>query len=242
MKKLAIINYKGGNTASVLNAVNFVNQYGLNNIVKKGSYDIIISDNADIINDCEAIILPGVGSFGDCINDLKSLKINGRISDILHQQVIIRKKKFFGICVGMQILAEKGYEDGINQGLSWIDGEIVKIDKENQYNKNNGQNIDKKNLMISPKEKLRIPQMGWNNVYITKNHHLLSNINDGEHFYFANSYKLISKNDKIIYGYAIYGDTVNSIIIKDNIFATQFHPEKSGKAGLQIIANFLDWQ
>lgn len=237
MKKLAIINYKGGNTASVFNAVNFANQYGLNNVIKKGSYDIIISDNANIINDCEAIILPGVGSFGDCINDLKSPKIDGKISDILHQQVIIKKKKFFGICVGMQILAEKGYEDGINQGLSWIDGEIVKIDE--GYNK---QNIDKNSSPPSLQEKLKIPQMGWNNVYITKKHHLLNNINDGEHFYFANSYKLISKNDKIIYGYAIYGDTINSIIIQDNIFATQFHPEKSGKAGLQIITNFLDWQ
>ena len=206
--KVVLIDYEAGNIASVFNAVS---------AVKKSNHEIIISKNKADLKTADSIILPGVGSFGTCINNLKESGIFAE----LEEQVINQKKPFFGICVGMQILASIGYEDGINQGFNWLNGEIRKINDTNL--------------------KIKTPQMGWNNVCIKENKHpLLANINNEEHFYFANSYHFIGEENAVL-GYCEYGVKIASIIAKNNIFATQFHPEKSGIAGLKIIENFLNW-
>ncbi|MDX2082644.1 MAG: imidazole glycerol phosphate synthase subunit HisH [Rickettsiales bacterium] len=208
--KTVIINYGSGNIESVFNAANSV---------KNPNHEIIISNDCSIIKSATSLILPGVGSFADCMSGLKS--ISGLVEE-LRKQVIVEKKPFLGICVGMQVLASIGFEDGEHQGLNFISGKVEKI---------------------ITAENLKVPHMGWNEIIIKPNkHQVLQQIKNGEHFYFANSYHFKSQNENNELAHFEYGAKFCAIIAKENIFAVQFHPEKSGEAGLKLLKNFLDWR
>lgn len=184
----------------------------------KGDEEIVISNKISDIKSASHLLLPGVSSFGESMRGLKA--IDGLLSEI-QNQVLNEKKPFLGICAGMQVLAKFGDEDGRYEGLGFIDGHVEKI-----------KSVD-----------LKVPHMGWNNVIVKSNEHpLLSGIKTGEHFYFANSYHFICEDEDNSLAHVEYGGTVNCILAKENIFAAQFHPEKSGEAGLRLLQNFLNWR
>lgn len=163
------------------------------------------------------IVLPGVGAFGDCMKGL--MAISGMIES-MEEQVLHQRKPFLGICVGMQLLAEEGHEHGIHKGLGWIKGAVVPIE------------------VTDPM--IKVPHMGWNNLSITKaSHPLLAGIKPDEHAYFVHSYYMAVKEQDVVLATTHHGIEITAIISKNNIMATQFHPEKSQHTGQMIIANFL---
>ena len=206
--KAVIIDYGSGNLHSAKKA--FVK--AMSDVGAQGS--VLVSANPKDLDTATHIILPGVGAFGDCIAGLKA--VNGMIEN-LEEQVFKNKKPFLGICVGMQMLAEKGFEDGEHKGLGWIKGNVVKI---------------------APKAGLRIPQMGWNNLKFGKKSKLLNGIKENSDVYFVHSYYMKTDNDNIS-ATTDYGDEITALVEKDNIYGVQFHPEKSQQTGLKIISNFL---
>lgn len=206
--KTIIIDYGSGNVESVANAL----------ALAKNDGEILISNNLSEIKSATHLILPGVGAFGDCMEGLK--EIEGLLSE-LRKQVLTEKKPLLGICVGMQVLASFGYENGEHQGLGFINGKVEKISGEN----------------------LKIPHMGWNNITVKPNKHaVLTDIKEGEHFYFANSFHFICQNENNVLAQVEYGEKLTAIVAKENIFGVQFHPEKSGEAGLKLLKNFLNWR
>lgn len=209
--KLVIIDYGAGNIKSVQNA--------LEKIIKENqiNIEITISKNLNDIKSANYFILPGVGAFGDCMVSLK--EIDGLLPE-LRNQILNYKKPFLGICVGMQVLATIGFENGEYQGLGYINGKVEKI-----------------------QTKQRIPQMGWNNLQIkSPNHHILKDIKLPCDVYFANSFHFIAQNENNVIAYVDYGAKINAIIVKENIVGLQFHPEKSGENGLQFLKNFITWR
>lgn len=194
--------------------------YGMGNIMSVFNAFTKINCNVNIIKEpCELekadkIVLPGVGAFNNAMNRLES---EGWIEP-LNQHVLDYKKPFLGICLGMQLLATKGYEHGITNGLGWINGEVRKL-------KSNDDNF-------------RLPHVGWNNVKINKSTGLYKDLKNNLDFYFVNSYAFFPDNDKVVSGVTDYhGEFVASVEL-ENIYATQFHPEKSQKAGFEILRNF----
>ena len=210
-----IIDYGSGNIKSVYNSVKkTLNDYNM-------SIEVKVSDNLLEIKNAFKIILPGVGSFNQCMDRINKTK---DLVGTLNDQIITKKKPFLGICVGMQILADYGYENIKTKGLSWINGEV----KSMKNFTDNSQN-------------LKIPHMGWNNLSVnSKTINLLHNINDEDQFYFVHSYFFDVKNKKNIICNTKYGIDIPAIINEDNIFGFQFHPEKSGKSGLEILYNWLE--
>lgn len=200
-KRIVIIDYRMGNVASVEKAFR---KFGVKTSISRQIKEI---ERADFL------VLPGVGAFGDGMNNLKSLDL----IEILNRKVLEDKTPFLGICLGMQLLAQEGQEFGTNNGLGWIKGMAVKLETKN----------------------LRLPHVGWNEIQPTKNGGLLRDLPD-KNFYFVHSYHLKTDESKIITSYCRYGEKFASSIQKGNIFATQFHPEKSQTAGLKIIGNFLN--
>jgi len=179
--------------------------------------EVIISKNLNDIKSANYFVLPGVGAFGDCMAGLKS--IDGLLPE-LRNQILNYKKPFLGICVGMQVLGTIGFENGEHQGLGYINGRVEKI--------------------IT---KYRIPQMGWNDLKVkTTNHHILKDIKLPCDVYFANTYHFVAQNDNNVIAFVDYGVKINSIVVKENIVGLQFHPEKSGEAGLQFLKNFITWR
>lgn len=207
--RITIIDYGAGNIQSVQNAVKEV---------ANSSANITISSKVADLKSANYFILPGVGSFGDCMAGLKA--IDGLLIE-LRTQLLNLKKPFLGICVGMQVLATIGYENGEHQGLGIINGKVEKISTDN----------------------LTIPHMGWNEVNVENNKHpLLRNFNGGDHFYFANSYHFSCQNKNNILASYSYGKSYPAVIAKENIAGIQFHPEKSGENGLKFLQNFLNWR
>ncbi len=182
---------------------------------EKVSKNVVVTSNPADIKKATHIVLPGVGAFSDCMAGLK--KLSGMI-DTMKEEVLAKNKPFLGICVGMQLLAEKGYEDGVHDGLGWIKGEVRIINPEDK--------------------KLKVPHMGWNNIKIN-NSKLFKDIKDGEHLYFVHSYQVICSDNKDIAATVEYGGEITAAVTKNNIMGVQFHPEKSQDAGLKIIGNFL---
>lgn len=218
---IAIIDYGSGNLRSAAKAFAHV-------VAAEGlSARVIITNRADDVAAADRIVLPGQGAFGDCINGLRA--VPGMI-DALGDAVLNKGRPFFGICVGMQLLATRGLEHGVHEGLGWIPGDVVKMTPSDAH--------------------LKIPHMGWNNVRCTaagKNHPVLQSITNnsdpaGPHFYFVHSFMVESKNPDMMLACADYGGPVNAIIGRDNIIGTQFHPEKSQDAGLALIGGFLHWK
>ena len=206
--KTALIDYGSGNLQSAYKALELAGNY------RKKNKIFITSKSKDLL-DADKIVLPGVGTFSDCMNGLKSLP--GMI-DILNEIVLQRKKPFLGICVGMQLLAIEGKEKGNHKGLGWIKGKVVKI---------------KKN------KKIKIPHMGWNTVKIISKHPILKRKKFES--YFVHSYNFICRNKKDILATSYYQQRITAIVGKENIIGTQFHPEKSQKIGLEILKNFISW-
>ena len=208
-----IIDYGSGNIKSVYNSVKKTLHY-----FNKFS-EVKVSNNLSEIEKADKIILPGVGSFDQCMNRIR--KINDLV-ETLNYHIITIKKPFLGICVGMQILADYGYENRKTKGLSWINGNVKSL----------------KNF-IDHSQNLKIPHMGWNNLIINRENNLLKNITFDDQFYFVHSYFFDIKNNKNIICNTEYGMNIPAIVNKDNIFGFQFHPEKSGKSGLKILYNWL---
>ncbi|MFT6077531.1 MAG: glutamine amidotransferase [Myxococcota bacterium] len=207
--KIVVIDYGSGNLQSVANALE---------LIANSDTEIIISDNPAELKSATHIILPGVGAFGNCISSLK--EIDGMIEE-LKVQVLENRKPFLGICVGMQLLADFGFEYGKNSGLGFVAGNVVEIDSQN--------------------ESLKIPHIGWNNISIHKPHPILEGIKDGEHFYFVHSFYFESDDQNDVIATVEYGSKLTAIIAKDNIVATQFHPEKSSNFGLKLLNNFINF-
>jgi glutamine amidotransferase len=165
----------------------------------------------------ERIVLPGVGAFGDCIVNLSERGFIEAISDAVLRQ----GKPILGICLGMQVMARKGFEGGDYTGLGWFAGDVVRLEPEDIL--------------------LRVPHVGWNQVYYRQDSPLFKNLPVSPDFYFTHSYYLKCDEDSDIDATCDYGMKVTAAVRKDNIFATQFHPEKSQDYGLRILENFLKW-
>ena len=207
--KIAIINYGYGNLHSVNQAFKKANNdFNLN-------AEIEVTNNPNEINKADKIVLPGVGSFTDCINAIRS--IDG-IYESLQEQVINKKKYFMGICVGMQLLADIGYENEKNDGFGWVSGTVEKMKVPLDF---------------------KIPHMGWNTIQF-KNNDLFKDIDENSDFYFVHSYEFKTVDENIL-ATTNYASKVTAAIKKDNIFGTQFHPEKSHKNGQKLIKNFINW-
>ena len=208
--KIAIIDYETGNLKSVSKALELAS----NNVLKKSNIEII--NSAKDLNNFDKVVLPGQGSFKQCFQSLNS--IHG-ILDGLTDFVIVKKKPILGICVGMQLFANFGDEDGGSDGLGWIEGKVKKISL--------------KDLS------LKLPHMGWNNIKISSHSKLLSGVNNDSHFYFVHSYSYEVDEKKYVSATTNYSIEIASAIEKENIFGTQFHPEKSQANGIKILENFV---
>ncbi len=201
--KVCIIDYGVGNLASVQNAFALL------------GVEADISSRAEDIKIAETLVLPGVGSFEA---GMEGLKRSGLI-EVIKEEVLNKRKKILGICLGMQLFATKGFENGEYDGLGLIDGEVVKIDDENGS--------------------LRLPHIGWNDVTVVNDLGLGKGFLETPIFYFVHSYHFVPKDRNIIVGECKYGNNLVAIVQRDNIFGAQFHPEKSHKDGLRVLSNFL---
>jgi glutamine amidotransferase len=183
---------------------------------------ILVTNDPDEVRRADRIVLPGVGAFADCMAGL--LAVPG-MRQTLEERVIAGGVPFLGICVGMQLMASDGREKGVHAGLGWIEGSVVPLEPTDVT--------------------LKVPHMGWNTLTIEKPHALFAGIPDGDaglHAYFVHSYHMATRNRDSLAATADYGMTVTAAVGRDNIFGTQFHPEKSQKLGLALIANFLKWR
>ena len=210
---IAVIDYGSGNLKSAAKAL----EAAANNINLDSK--IIVTSDPKIIKECKKIILPGQGSFRDCYLGIK--KIAG-LEDALNEFVLVKKRPIFGICVGMQLFGDIGYETQETRGFGWINGEVRKIN-----------NINKT---------LKLPHMGWNQIELKKDFVLFSNLKNKSHMYFVHSYEFLTKEKDCIVATTNYGNSITVAVAKENIFGTQFHPEKSQKNGLIILENFLKWE
>ena len=210
---IAIIDYGSGNLRSAAKALEVANKS------VNANSKIVITSDPEVIKKANKIILPGQGSFRECYLGIK--KINGLV-DTLNNFVLVQKKPIFGICVGMQLFAKIGYESEETKGFGWIDGVVKKIN-----------NINKT---------LKLPHMGWNQIEFKKDFLLFSGIENKSHMYFVHSYEFLTKQKDCIVATTNYGNSIIVSVAKDNIFGTQFHPEKSQKNGLKLLENFLKWK
>lgn len=197
--------------------------YGMGNTlsVKKAfeflGSEVLVSNKAADIKKASHLVLPGVGAFGQGMKNLKRLNL----PVILKRETIIGKKPFLGICLGLQLLAKNSEEFGFHRGLGWLDASVKKFDFK--------------------KDKLKIPHVGWNNIKIKKRHFLFKGLKQNPEFYFTHSYHLICRRKENIKAVCHYGIEFTAAVGRENIFAVQFHPEKSQNAGLKIFKNFLNW-
>ena len=216
---LAIIDYGSGNLRSVENA--FKNSVKENKL----KFKIQVTNKLDLISKADHLVLPGVGSFPDCKKGLED--IEGLI-ELLRSEVINKRKKFLGICVGMQLMVDFSLEKQRTVGLCWLDGYFKKI---------------KTKGLDYLGRKYKIPHMGWNNLQIEyDNHPVLENISESEQFYFVHSYALECKKTEQIIANTNYSQKIPAIIGKENYIGVQFHPEKSGNSGQKFIYNWLKWR
>jgi|TARA_B110000211_G_C13932221_1_gene487678 glutamine amidotransferase len=207
---VTVIDYGSGNLRSAAKALEKANKD--NNL----KYNIQISSDPKLINKSDKIVLPGQGSFKDCKEGLS--KITGLIEE-LNEYVLVKKKLIFGICVGMQLFATYGLEEKKTDGFNWIKGKVKKI-----------------NIKDS---KFKLPHMGWNEIELVGSNKYFSGIKDLDHMYFIHSYEFEPEEAQTIKAYASYNKKIVVAIEKNNIFGTQFHPEKSQDSGLKILGNFL---
>ena len=205
---VTIVDYKSGNISSVINSFKEVAQ---------DKVKIEVTSDVSKIKSSDKIVLPGQGSFKGCVDALKS--INGLV-DSLNDFVMINKKPLLGICVGLQMFADVGYEETETKGLGWISGKVSKINNQNG--------------------KFKLPHIGWNEINIMKDSKILKDIKDKSHMYFVHSYEFVPNDKNAILATTNYSSNHVCAVEIENIFGTQFHPEKSDKIGLKIINNFIN--
>tara|TARA_B100001027_G_scaffold89148_1_gene61119 strand:+ start:213 stop:839 length:627 start_codon:yes stop_codon:yes gene_type:complete len=205
---VTIVDYKSGNIRSVINSFKEIAQNKVN---------IEVTSDLDKIKSSDKLVLPGQGSFKSCVDALK--KING-LTYTLNEFAIKDKKPLLGICVGLQMFADIGYEETETKGLGWISGKVSKINNQNG--------------------KYKLPHIGWNQVNILKESIIYKNIKNNSHMYFVHSYEFIPDDKSVISATTDYASSIVCSVEKENIFGTQFHPEKSDKIGLKIIQNFIN--
>jgi len=212
---VAIVDYGSGNLHSAAKAFERAARESGND------QPIVVTSNPEAVSRADRIVLPGVGAFADCRRGLD--KIPGMV-DALEQSVRKKGKPFFGICVGMQLMADRGREYQVTPGFGWIAGEVDRIAPSNP--------------------ELKIPHMGWNTLNMRRPHPLLEDIPlgpDGLHAYFVHSYELKPTQSNDLLAQADYGGPLTAIVARDNMVGTQFHREKSQRLGLALIASFLKW-
>jgi glutamine amidotransferase len=213
---VAIVDYGSGNLHSAAKA--------FERAAHEARHDrpIVVTADPAAVARADRVVLPGVGAFADCRRGLDA--IPGMV-EALEEAVRRKGRPFFGICVGMQLLAERGREYEVTEGLGWIEGEVDRITPDDQN--------------------LKIPHMGWNTLTLARPHPLVEGLElgpQGRHAYFVHSYQLRPSRPANLVAQADYGGAVTAIVGRDNIVGTQFHPEKSQKLGLALIANFLRWK
>ena len=206
--KVTIVDYNSGNISSVINSFEEV---------AKKKVNIEVTSDLGKIKSSDKLVLPGQGSFKSCVDALN--KING-LTEILNEFAINNKKPLLGICVGLQMFADVGYEETETNGLGWISGKVSKIDNQNG--------------------KFKLPHIGWNQINILKESKIFKNIENKSHMYFVHSYEFVPEDKSVILATTDYSSNVVCAAEKENIFGTQFHPEKSDKMGLKIIDNFIN--
>ena len=211
--KVAIIDYGSGNLRSAAKAFERA-------AAEEGvSARVEVTDKPEAVACADRVVLPGVGAFADCRRGL--VAVSG-LEAALHEAVIVRARPFLGICVGMQLMAERGREFETTEGLCWIGGVVVPIE---------------------PREPaLKIPHMGWNEIEPRAAHPLLAGLSAGAHAYFVHSYHFRLAEPAHLLAATDYGGLLAAVIGRDNMSGTQFHPEKSQEAGLRLIGNFLRWR
>jgi glutamine amidotransferase len=205
---ITIVDYNSGNISSVINSFQEV---------ARDKVNIEVTSDLNKIKTSDKVVLPGQGSFKSCVEALKN--INGLV-DALNQFVINDKKPILGICVGLQMFADIGYEEIETRGLGWIPGKVSKIDNQNG--------------------KYKLPHIGWNQIDILKKSKIFKNIENNSHMYFVHSYEFIPEDKIVILATTNYSSKIVCAVEKENIIGTQFHPEKSDKLGLQIIKSFIN--
>ena len=205
---VTIVDYNSGNISSVINSFKEV---------AKEKVNIEVTSDLEKIKLSDKVVLPGQGSFKSCIDALNS--INGLV-DTLNEIVINSKKPLLGICVGLQMFADIGYEETETKGLGWISGKVSKIDNQ--------------------KGKYKLPHIGWNEINILKGSKIFKDIENSSHMYFVHSYEFIPNDKSVTVATTDYSSNIVCAVEKENIFGTQFHPEKSDKIGLKIIDNFIN--
>lgn len=196
--------------------------YGMGNIQSVQNalhflgYESILSHKKEDFDTADGFILPGVGAFGEAMKNLYRYNI----IETMEENILKKKKPILGICLGMQLLAKNSSEQGFHKGLGWINATISKI---------------------TPKGNLYIPHVGWNSIEVLEKEPLFKNIPSDTHFYFDHSFHMECNDKRVQSSVTLYGDLLTASIQKDNIFATQFHPEKSQIAGLKLLRNFLNY-
>jgi glutamine amidotransferase len=211
---VGIIDYGSGNLRSVAKA--------FERAVTGTRDTIIVTSEAERVAAADRIVLPGVGAFADCRRGLDALP--GMV-EVLNEQVIRRGKPFLGICVGCQLMAERGLEKEVTEGFGWIKGDVTPIEPDNP--------------------KLKVPHMGWNTLDVVHGHPLLAGIPIGDgglDAYFVHSFHIVPGDEEDVVARADYGGPVTAVVARDNYAGTQFHPEKSQALGLALIGNFLAWR
>ena len=204
---VTIVDYNSGNISSVINSFQEV---------AKDKINLRVTSDLNKIKSSDKVVLPGQGSFKSCIDGLNS--INGLI-DTLNEFALENKKPLLGICVGLQMFADIGYEEVETKGLGWISGKVSKIDNQSG--------------------KFKLPHIGWNEINIKKDSKIFKGIENNSHMYFVHSYEFIPEDKSVISATTDYSSNVVCAVEKENIFGTQFHPEKSDKMGLRIVENFI---
>ena len=216
MERVTIIDYGSGNLHSAVKSFERAAREG------GSGAQILLTADPDVVAAADRVVLPGVGAFADCYQGLH--RIDG-MRDALELAVRQKGRPFLGICVGMQMMASRGLEYGVHEGLGWIEGEVDAIRPNDPA--------------------LKIPHMGWNTLDVRRPHPLLAGIatgGEGLHAYFVHSYHMAVADPGDLVAVTDYGGPVTAIVARDNLAGTQFHPEKSQRLGLALIANFLSWQ
>ena len=206
----AIIDYESGNLHSAHKAFERM-------AAEADAGSVVVTSDPEVVSRADRLVLPGDGAFPACRDAL----VSSSVFEALRDAVENKARPFLGICVGMQLMAKRGFEYHETEGLGWINGEVRAIKPDSQ--------------------RLKIPHMGWNDLIVAQEHPILKDVNSGDHAYFVYSYQMNMGDKSELYAYVDYGGAVSAVVGRDTMVGMQFHPEKSANIGLQLIANFLRW-
>ena len=206
----AIIDYESGNLHSAHKAFERM-------AAEADAGSVVVTSDPEVVSRADRLVLPGDGAFPACRDAL----VSSSVFEALRDAVENKARPFLGICVGMQLMAKRGFEYHETEGLGWINGEVRAIKPHSQ--------------------RLKIPHMGWNDLIVAQEHPILKDVNSGDHAYFVHSYQMNMGDQSELYAYVDYGGAVSAVVGRDTMVGMQFHPEKSANIGLQLIANFLRW-